>query len=102
MFCGINPGRLSAEAGVHFANPRNDFWRLLHEAGFPQAGNPGHKESIQTTDQKNLDLDEKQPDTVPCQSCQSESGRTHLLEPTVAVERCQQQCHFDPRGQDLD
>src|ERR687890_199196 len=34
VFCGINPGRWSATAGAHFANPRNDFWRLLHEAGF--------------------------------------------------------------------
>ena len=33
VFCGINPGRRSAAAGAHFANPRNDFWRLLHEAG---------------------------------------------------------------------
>jgi double-stranded uracil-DNA glycosylase len=34
VFCGINPGRFSAAAGAHFANPRNDFWRLLHDAGF--------------------------------------------------------------------
>lgn len=34
VFCGINPGRASAAAGAHFANPRNDFWRLLHAAGF--------------------------------------------------------------------
>ena len=34
MFCGINPGRVSAAAAAHFANPRNDFWRLLHAAGF--------------------------------------------------------------------
>ena len=34
VFCGINPGRVSAAAGAHFANPRNDFWRLLHAAGF--------------------------------------------------------------------
>ena len=34
LFCGINPGRVSAAARAHFANPRNDFWRLLHEAGF--------------------------------------------------------------------
>ena len=34
VFCGINPGRWSASAGAHFANPRNDFWRLLHDAGF--------------------------------------------------------------------
>jgi TDG/mug DNA glycosylase family protein len=34
VFCGINPGRVSAAASAHFANPRNDFWRLLHAAGF--------------------------------------------------------------------
>jgi double-stranded uracil-DNA glycosylase len=34
VFCGINPGRFSAAAAAHFANPRNDFWRLLHDAGF--------------------------------------------------------------------
>jgi mismatch-specific thymine-DNA glycosylase len=34
VFCGINPGRVSAAARAHFANPRNDFWRLLHDAGF--------------------------------------------------------------------
>jgi double-stranded uracil-DNA glycosylase len=33
VFCGINPGHVSAEAGAHYANPRNDFWRLLHAAG---------------------------------------------------------------------
>jgi len=33
VFCGINPGRVSAAAHAHFANPRNDFWRLLHDAG---------------------------------------------------------------------
>src|SRR5205809_7188331 len=32
VFCGINPGRVSAAARAHFANPRNDFWRLLHAA----------------------------------------------------------------------
>ena len=34
IFCGINPGRVSAAARAHFANPRNDFWRLLQDAGF--------------------------------------------------------------------
>ena len=34
VFCGINPGRASAAARAPFANPRNDFWRLLHVAGF--------------------------------------------------------------------
>jgi TDG/mug DNA glycosylase family protein len=34
LFCGINPGRVSAAAQAHFANPRNDFWRLLHAVGF--------------------------------------------------------------------
>jgi double-stranded uracil-DNA glycosylase len=36
VFCGINPGRVSAAAAAHFANPRNDFWRLLHAAGLTQ------------------------------------------------------------------
>jgi double-stranded uracil-DNA glycosylase len=34
VFCGINPGYVSAAAAAHFANPRNDFWRLLFAAGF--------------------------------------------------------------------
>ena len=34
VLVGINPGRVSAAAHAHFANPRNDFWRLLHAAGF--------------------------------------------------------------------
>ena len=34
VFCGINPGRVSSAAAAHFANPRNDFWRLLHAARF--------------------------------------------------------------------
>lgn len=33
VLCGINPGLRSAAAGQHFANPRNDFWRLLHASG---------------------------------------------------------------------
>jgi len=32
VFCGINPGFRSAAAGAHFANSRNDFWRLLADA----------------------------------------------------------------------
>jgi TDG/mug DNA glycosylase family protein len=44
VFCGINPGRFSAAASAHFANPRNDFWRLLHEAGFtPRAYDPSEQ-----------------------------------------------------------
>ena len=33
LFVGINPGRRSAATRAHFANPRNDFWRLVHESG---------------------------------------------------------------------
>ncbi|HEY0387981.1 MAG TPA: mismatch-specific DNA-glycosylase [Gaiellales bacterium] len=33
VLVGINPGIRSAEAGRHFANPRNDFWRLLADSG---------------------------------------------------------------------
>src|SRR4051794_16333990 len=34
VFVGINPGRFSDAARAHFANQRNDFWRLLHAACF--------------------------------------------------------------------
>jgi TDG/mug DNA glycosylase family protein len=47
VFCGINPGRRSAEAGAHFANPRNDFWPLLAEAGFtPRRFDPSEQERL--------------------------------------------------------
>jgi TDG/mug DNA glycosylase family protein len=47
VFCGINPGFVSAAAGAHFANARNDFWRLLHAAGFtPRALAPDEQHSV--------------------------------------------------------
>jgi TDG/mug DNA glycosylase family protein len=47
VFCGINPGRRSAAAGAHFANPRNDFWRLLHAAGFtPRVLEPAEQDEL--------------------------------------------------------
>jgi len=47
VFCGINPGRRSAAAGAHFANPRNDFWRLLADAGLtPERLEPEEQERL--------------------------------------------------------
>ena len=47
VFCGINPGRVSAAAAAHFANPRNDFWRLLHDAGLtPRRFEPAEQLSL--------------------------------------------------------
>jgi double-stranded uracil-DNA glycosylase len=47
VFCGINPGFRSADAGAHFANPRNDFWRLLAAAGFtPRTLDPSEQWSL--------------------------------------------------------
>jgi TDG/mug DNA glycosylase family protein len=47
VFCGINPGRVSAAAGAHFANPRNDFWRVLHDAGFtPRLLEPSEQQEL--------------------------------------------------------
>jgi TDG/mug DNA glycosylase family protein len=47
VFCGINPGRFSDKAGAHFANPRNDFWRLLYEARFtPRLLEPSEQFSL--------------------------------------------------------
>jgi TDG/mug DNA glycosylase family protein len=34
LFCGINPGLMSAETGQHFARPGNRFWPALHLSGF--------------------------------------------------------------------
>jgi TDG/mug DNA glycosylase family protein len=49
LFCGINPGRVSAAAQAHFANPRNDFWRLLRAAGFtPRLLEPGEQFELLT------------------------------------------------------
>jgi double-stranded uracil-DNA glycosylase len=47
VFCGINPGRVSAAAAAHFANPRNDFWRLLEAAGFtPRLVDPSEQDAL--------------------------------------------------------
>ena len=37
LFCGINPGTLSGELGLHFARPGNRFWRLLFAGGFTES-----------------------------------------------------------------
>lgn len=34
LFCGINPGLVSAASGHHFARPGNRFWPALHRGGF--------------------------------------------------------------------
>src|ERR687888_35845 len=34
LFCGINPGLMSAATGHHFARPGNRFWPALHRSGF--------------------------------------------------------------------
>jgi TDG/mug DNA glycosylase family protein len=47
VFCGINPGRRSSAAGHHFANPRNDFWRLLADSGLtPRQLHPSEQWSL--------------------------------------------------------
>jgi TDG/mug DNA glycosylase family protein len=47
VLVGINPGRASAAAAAHFANPRNDFWRLLHQSGLtPRELAPGDQREL--------------------------------------------------------
>src|SRR6478752_9765894 len=47
VFCGINPGLHSDAKAAHFANPRNDFWRLLHAAGFtPRLVAPNEQDDL--------------------------------------------------------
>jgi TDG/mug DNA glycosylase family protein len=33
VFIGFNPSLRSGEVGHHYANPRNNFWRILHQSG---------------------------------------------------------------------
>ncbi|TCO48905.1 G/U mismatch-specific DNA glycosylase [Actinocrispum wychmicini] len=47
LFCGINPGLMSARLGQHFARPGNRFWPTLHLSGFtPRLMRPAEQLSL--------------------------------------------------------
>ncbi|MEU2183988.1 G/U mismatch-specific DNA glycosylase [Streptomyces thermolilacinus] len=47
LFCGINPGLMSAATGHHFARPGNRFWPVLHLSGFtPRQLAPSEQEEL--------------------------------------------------------
>lgn len=47
LFCGINPGLMSAATGHHFARPGNRFWPALHRAGFtPRQFRPDEQQEL--------------------------------------------------------
>ncbi|MDK1474548.1 G/U mismatch-specific DNA glycosylase [Streptomyces sp. 549] len=47
LFCGINPGLMSAATGHHFARPGNRFWPVLHASGFtPRRLAPGEQHEL--------------------------------------------------------
>lgn len=46
VFCGINPGLLSAAVGHHFARPGNRFWPALHASGFTPRLVAPHEQEI--------------------------------------------------------
>ncbi|GAA3735706.1 G/U mismatch-specific DNA glycosylase [Streptomyces tremellae] len=47
LFCGINPGLLSAAVGHHFARPGNRFWPVLHRSGFtPRQLRPDEQDEL--------------------------------------------------------
>ncbi|MEU2157083.1 G/U mismatch-specific DNA glycosylase [Streptomyces sp. NPDC019396] len=49
LFCGINPGLLTAATGHHFARPGNRFWPVLHLAGFtPRQLRPDEQDELLT------------------------------------------------------
>lgn len=49
LFCGINPGLMSAETGQHFARPGNRFWPALHLSGFtPRRLAPAEQQELLT------------------------------------------------------
>lgn len=47
LFCGINPGLMSAVTGHHFARPGNRFWPALHLSGFtPRQLRPDEEDQL--------------------------------------------------------
>lgn len=47
LFCGINPGLMSAATGHHFARPGNRFWPVLHASGFtPRRFAPAEQQEL--------------------------------------------------------
>ncbi len=49
LFCGINPGLMSAATGHHFARPGNRFWPVLHLSGFtPRVLKPAEQRELLT------------------------------------------------------
>ncbi|MEU7168854.1 G/U mismatch-specific DNA glycosylase [Streptomyces morookaense] len=47
LFCGINPGLMTAATGHHFARPGNRFWPVLHASGFtPRLLHPSEQEEL--------------------------------------------------------
>ncbi|OON77335.1 G/U mismatch-specific DNA glycosylase [Streptomyces tsukubensis] len=49
LFCGINPGLMTAVTGHHFARPGNRFWPVLHRSGFtPGQLKPAEQEELLT------------------------------------------------------
>jgi len=47
LFCGINPGLLTAATGHHFARPGNRFWPVLHASGFtPRQLKPSQQQEL--------------------------------------------------------
>jgi double-stranded uracil-DNA glycosylase len=47
LFCGINPGLVSAVTGHHFARPGNRFWPALHGGGFtPRLLRPDEQDEL--------------------------------------------------------
>ncbi|MQS37119.1 G/U mismatch-specific DNA glycosylase [Streptomyces katsurahamanus] len=49
LFCGINPGLMSAATGHHFARPGNRFWPVLQRSGFtPRLLKPSEQRELLT------------------------------------------------------
>ncbi len=47
LFCGINPGLMTAATGHHFARPGNRFWPVLHRSGFtPRQMKPSEQDEL--------------------------------------------------------
>lgn len=89
VFCGINPGYMSAQRGHHFAHPSNHFWKCLHQSGFtPRLLPPSEDSSLPETFNIGLtDLVDRPSTEASELSCSERVSSVPILLSKLALHR---------------
>lgn len=89
VFCGINPGYMSAKRGHHFAHPSNHFWKCLHQSGFtPRLLPPSEDSSLPKTFNIGLtDLVDRPSSEASELSCSERVSSVPILLGKLALHR---------------